>query len=530
MFVWHKSGTMLGMPSIPKFLEWRANSNIFEELGAQRSHPFDIGGGSYSEQISGQQASASFFHVLGVEAALGRTFLPEEEITGNDRVLLLSDRLWRTRFGSDPNVVGATISGTGFTPAAKAFTIVGVLPPGIQFADRGLGDIWTPLARDSSDRSGNLNLVGKLKAGLSVQTGEQALAAQSGTLRPYQEDLIKEGRPAMLMLGIAVSLVLLIACVNVANLTLARGADRIQELTIYGLAIGAGRRRLLRQLLTENLLLGLDRGCTRSGPCSYANVGAVKGLMPRRVFRGDTVAVDARALAFTLAISVLACVLFGLLPALRASRRINPQPGLLARRGGEANVFARRIGWVTERLALALILVTGAGLMTKSLLRLVWKDLGFDRQDRLTFQTGLPMAVYNDTRLRIPMEREIVSRLQSLPGKVRHVSISDTLPLGNSFYVDRRSEEFHRYAEAGVAIWSFCLASSTQWASRYAMAASSRTKIFQAVRRSRSLTKPRRGSSGRMSARSESPFWFREQLENRIPRLPWLAWWATPSE
>ena len=411
-----------GMPSLFKFLTWR-KAGVFEELGAQRGMVFDIGGNPYPQQISGQEASTSFFRVLGVQPELGRTFLPEEEIPGKNNVLLISHRLWRTRFGADPKVIGSRISLGGAAPGV--FTIVGVLPPSIQYADRGIGDVWAPLVEE---QGGNLTVVGRLRPGMTPVAAGQAISAsgQGAEVFPYQEELIRSIRPMMRMLGVAVLLVLLIACVNVANLMLARGADRAQEFAVRS-AIGAGRGRLVRQLLVESLVPALTGGAAGAA-LAYASMGAVRGLMPKGVFRGDAVSVDPRVLGFTLGVSVLACILFGLLPAMRAAR-YESRPDLLSVRSRPMGRGFARSALVVSQVALALMLAIAAGLMTKSFVELVWKDLGFNRQNLLTLQTGLPMDVYKDTARRIPLEREITSRLGTLPG-VRYVGVSDFRPLG----------------------------------------------------------------------------------------------------
>ncbi len=411
-----------GMPSLSTFLTWR-KAGVFEELGAQRYETFDVGGNPYPEQISGQEASASFFRVLGVQPELGRTFLPEEEIPGGNNVLLISHRLWRTRFNGNSKIIGSKISLGG--ARSGVFTIVGVLPPAIQYADRGIGDVWAPLVKE---QGGNLAVVGRLRSGMSPQAAGQAISAsgQGAMLLPYQEELVGRIRPMMQMLGAAVLLVLLIACVNVANLMLARGAVRAQEFAVRS-AIGAGRGRLSRQLLVESLVLALAGGAAGAA-LAYASMGAVRGLMPKRIFRADAVSVDLRVLGFTLGVSVLACILFGLLPAMRAARS-GPRPDLLSVRSRPMGRGFARSALVVSQVALALMLAIAAGLMTKSFVQLVWKDLGFNRQDLLTLQTGLPIDVYKDSARRIPLEREITSRLGSLPG-VRYVGISDFRPLG----------------------------------------------------------------------------------------------------
>jgi putative ABC transport system permease protein len=168
VIVMGKSGQSTGLLSNPVFQQWRANNPVFEDLGAQRGEDFNIGGGPYPEVVTGQRASANYFQVLGIQAELGRTFLPEEELPGNGQVLLISDHFWRTRFAADPKVIGSTMLESGRTPAT--FTIVGVLPPAIQASSYRVGDVWKPLLRSES-QGGNLTVIGRLKPGVSMQEG-----------------------------------------------------------------------------------------------------------------------------------------------------------------------------------------------------------------------------------------------------------------------------------------------------------------------------------------------------------------------
>jgi putative ABC transport system permease protein len=427
--------------SVGNYLDWRAHNTAFEELGAYGCCSLlNLSQGSYSERIYGTRASASFFHVAGIEAQLGRTFLPEEELSAHAPVILLSDHLWRTRFGANPNIIGSTLSGVHHDNRPIVYTVIGVLPAAIEQTLR-FEDFWTPLLRDDAEAKswggGGLSVVGRLKPGVSLPAARASLQALVENLRPahprsnrdlgismtrYHDELTRNSRPQTLLLLAAVTLVLLIACVNVANLMLARGAERIHALSIRS-AVGAGRRRLFRQLLTESLALGLMGGCLGI-VLAYASVGAVRALLPTWTLRRDTVAVNGKVLLVTLLVSLATGLLFGLLPAFRASK-LASQAKLQPH---ERTVW--RGALIVAEIALALILVTGAGLMINSFVRLLSKDLGFDRRDLLAVDADLPWNKYKTLAERLPIQQLVRERLRSLPG-VRAVSIGESSPLGS---------------------------------------------------------------------------------------------------
>ena len=422
--------------SVGNYLDWRAHNSVFEELGAYGCCSFlNLSQGSYSERIYGTRASASFFRVAAIQPEFGRTFLPEEELSAHAPVMLISDHLWRTRFGADPSIIGSTVAGVAYDNTHIVYTVIGVLPASIEEIPHFL-DFWTPLLRDDdaakSWGGGGLSVVGRLKPGVSLPAARASLQTLVENLRPahpksnrdlgismtsYHDELTRNSRPQTLLLLAAVTLVLLIACVNVANLTLARGAERIHELSIRS-AVGAGRRRLFRQLLTESLALGLIGGVAGIA-LAYASVGAVRSLLPPGTLRRDTVAVNHTVLLVTLLISLAASLLFGMLPAWGASK---------------AGIQPSRTRWrsalIVTEIALALILVTGAGLMVNSFVRLLSKDLGFDRRDLLAVDASLPWNKFKTLADRLPIQQLVRERLRSLPG-VRAVSIGESSPLGS---------------------------------------------------------------------------------------------------
>jgi putative ABC transport system permease protein len=441
-YIWSKTPQAdLLYSSVGNYLDWRAGNTVFEDLGAYEFYGWvDLSHGSYAERSYGTRASSSFFQVAGIQPELGRTFLPEEELSAHAPVILISDHLWRTRFGANPNIVGSTISGVGYDNSRIVYTVIGVLPAAIE-QTLHFQDFWTPLLRDDAEAKswggGGLSVVGRLKPGVSLQAARASVQALVENLRPahpksnrdlsismtyYHAELTRNSRPQTLLLLAAVALVLLIACVNVANLMLARGAERIHELGIRS-AVGAGRRRLFRQLLTESLALGLIGGVSGIA-LAYASVGIVRAHLPAYTLRRDTVAVNGKVLLVTLLISLATGLLFGLLPAFRASKlasKIKIQPG-------DRTLW--RSALIVTEIALTLILVTGAGLMINSLVRLLSKDLGFDRRDLLVVQTTLPWNRYKTPAERMPVEQTVLERLRSLPGVGRD-AIVDNSPLTN---------------------------------------------------------------------------------------------------
>ncbi|MBI3280367.1 MAG: ABC transporter permease [Acidobacteria bacterium] len=393
VFVWTEfsAANQQAMSSLPDYLDWRARNQVFEDMGAYIPASFDLAGPAYSEQLHGRRASASFFHTLGVQPQLGRLFLPDEEHDGRDCVVLISDTLWRNRFQADPRVVGSIILLSRNGQPAEPYTIIGVLPARFEAAFPRYADVWGALARDGEEayqrRMGGFDVVGRLKAGITLTQAESAMRSIAGVLavqypqtnrgysvqlRDFHESLTGYGRHAMWSLSGAVAFVLLIACVNVANLMLARAADREREIMIRA-AIGAGRGRLLRQLVVECLLLSVVGGAA-GALLAHTGVGAVQAAMPESILRRGEIAIDLRVLAFTFAVSLLAGVAFGLIPAARASRaNLNPAPA----RTGPSRTRLRDTLVIAE-IALGLVLVTGAALTINSFVRLLRVDPGFD--------------------------------------------------------------------------------------------------------------------------------------------------------
>jgi putative ABC transport system permease protein len=409
--------------SAPLFIDWRERNQVFERMTAFIDGRFNLAGAGEAELVRGANVSADFFETLGAPPLLGRGFLPGEDQPGAEPVVVLSHGLWQQRYAAAPEIVGQKV-----TINAQPYTVAGVMPPGFDYP----GDIklWTTLRLDPQ---GNrhayfLNVLARLKPGV---TREQAhagmdgvaaqLAAQYGQttrdhfdLRPLREQMTGRLRRPLLVLFGAVGFVLLIACANVANLLLARASSRERELAVRT-ALGAGRGRLLRQMLTESLLLAVIGGAA-GALLAVWSLGWLTSIRALKMARLNEVALDGRALGFTFCVTLLTGVIFGLLPALQYSLR---RPNELLKGGSAAaRPASRRLrgGLVVVEVALSLSLLIGAGLLIKSFARLLAVDPGFNPEGVLTLNLNLPPARYAQPEQRVAFIQQITERLRALPG------------------------------------------------------------------------------------------------------------------
>ena len=440
VIIWGSLPKLIGtLPnSSANFVNLKAQSQTFERLAAFRSWTWQSTGGAEPELLRGARVSADFFEAVGAGPVLGRVFTPEEDLPNRAPVAIISYDLWQRQFGGDANVIGRTIMLTG-----QSAMIVGVMPqgfrfpgganmiPGLQFALDN--DVWMPLAITDEERGrhGNLNLavIGRLKPGVSSLQGETELRAiqQSlplGTIGyslnavSLHQQMVGNIRKPLLVLLATVALVLLIACANIANLLLARATSRQKEIAIRA-ALGAARRRIVGQLLTESLLLSLVGGAIGLLLAVWGN-SLLVSLIPRDVPRIHDTGLDARILLFTFAISVVTGVIFGLVPALQASRvDLNQSLKDGGRDTPGAGQNRLRSLLVVSEVAIALVLLIGAGLLMKSFTRLLDVEPGFNPDHVLTLElqlANLPPSRYESQDEQVKFFEQLFARLQSLPG------------------------------------------------------------------------------------------------------------------
>jgi putative ABC transport system permease protein len=429
--------------SYPDFQDWRAQNTVFEEIGACRGFLFNLSGEDSPEGVAGAYASAGLFTVLGVKPILGRAFLAEEDRPGANRVAVISHGLWQRRFGADPALVGKTIRVNG-----ESHVVVGVMPPGFKFhwlANlRGVeNEIWVPQGPpdELQDRySPNFRVVARLKRDVTVEQAQANMDAvaqgvaernpgykgMGAKVMSLQRKVTADAQPALLLLSAAIGLVLLIACGNVANLLLAQNDARRHETAIRG-ALGAGPARLIRQRLTESMLLGLLGGGAGL-LLAFLAIQFIIKLGPD-IPRLDQTSIDPRVLLATLCLSLLTGLLFGTIPALRSSR-VNVNDTL--KQGGRGIIWRDGAGLrsvlLVGEMAMALTLLVGAGLLIRSFLQLQSVESGFDATRVLKAWVFLPEKQYLTSSQQAQFIRQVVERIQVLP-EVEAASATTALPL-----------------------------------------------------------------------------------------------------
>jgi putative ABC transport system permease protein len=418
--------------SVANFQDVRDQNKVFESLFAFRSGNYVMTGEGEPERLLGRQVTSGIFPAMRVQPILGRAFTPEEDKPGAERVVLLGEGFWTRRFARDPNVLGKTLTLSG-----ESFTVIGVLPATFHGTWRQ-ADLWVSLGRLFDQLGGPQNrgnhpgiyVIGRRRPGVSeeqaradivaiaqrlAQEYPQSSANQSMTARDLHEAVVGDlERPLFVLLG-AVAFVLLIACANVANLMLSRGAARQKEIAVR-IALGAGRGRLVRQFLTESTLLALVGGMIGLG-LAYAGLKGLLAVTPTNVPRVDEIRLDGAVLSFTMLVSLLTGIVFGLVPALQVSK---PDVHETLKEGGRAGSGAARhllrSSLAVVEICLAFVLLIGSGLMLRSFYRLLLADAGYNPESVLTASVAAPQAKYDQPPKVRAFIEQVLTNVKALPG------------------------------------------------------------------------------------------------------------------
>ena len=411
------------------FIHWREMNQVFEDIAAVGlTFNLTLTGHGDPVEIPFQYVTASFFPIVGVQPAMGRIFTPEED-RPRSQVVVISDRLWRSRLNSDPAVLTR-----GLTLEGEVHSVVGVMPPGFSFLDKTV-DLWAPVgfpAEARTPRGRWLMTVAKLEPGVTAEQAQRDMTRVAGELTtlfpnfntgwtarvvPLRDQLTGDIRPALLLMLGAVAFVLLIACANVANLLLARATSRQRELAVRA-ALGAGRGRIVRQLLAESLVLAVAGGATGLA-LAWWSLQLLRAFVADRlpVPRLEQVGIDGPVLGFTVAASLLAGLIFGLVPAFSAAgARLTDALKEGGRTGSAGRGKRTRSVFVVVEIALALVLLVGAGLLVRSFVRLMDVDAGFDTERTVTMRVSLPQSRYRQPVQRIQFFDRLFERIDRIPG------------------------------------------------------------------------------------------------------------------
>jgi putative ABC transport system permease protein len=435
--------------SYPNFADWRSQSSVFERIAAYHNSDYILTGADEPARLQCAIVSADMFDLLGAKPALGRAFLPEEDKPGDSgRVAILSDAMWKKRFSADPNILEKSITLNG-----KNYSIAGVMPAGFQFPIQNEPvELWTTFASEFESVEGDptteqrgahyLEVIARLKPDVDKKQAQAEMDAIMSRLEqqypdqnsyrganvvPALESLVGDIRPALLILLGAVGCVLLIACANVANILLARATTRHKEMAIRA-ALGASRSRIVRQLLTESVTLGLAGGALGLIVALWGT-DLLVALSRDDIPRAAQIGLDGRVLLFTLTVSVLTGVIFGLVPAIQSSKPDLSESLKEGGRGSAEGARRNRIrgALVVIEVAVAIVLLVGAGLLIESLRRLQNVNPGFDPKNVLAATVGLPDVKYSSEK-QIAFYRELLDRIRALPG-VKRASAVLPLPL-----------------------------------------------------------------------------------------------------
>ena len=444
--------------SVENFKDVRDQNKVFDALVATRNQNYVLTGLQEPERLSGRQATSGLFKTLGVTPILGREFTAEEDKVGAPKIVLLGEGFWNRRFSRDLNIIGKQLLLNN-----ESYTVIGVMPGTLHGTLRAT-EIWTPLlpGEDRFGGPGNrgshpgIYVTARMKPGVTVEQARAEVkgiaqrlaeqypnsnAKQSMTVEPFLNAVVGDLRSALWVLLGAVVFVLLIACSNVANLLLARAAARQKEIAVRT-AMGAGRKRIIRQLLTESVLLSAVGGLLGLA-LAYGGVQALVAITPTNTPRINEVKLDWVVLAFTMVVSLGTGFLFGLFPALQASKSDTAETLKEGGRGSSSGISRHRVrsGLVIAEVSMALVLLVGAGLMLRSFMRILDADPGFNPEKVLTASFSLPQAKYNDNAKVAQFIEQAVQKVQAIPGVEAAAS---TLPLlggwQNGFVAEGQAE------------------------------------------------------------------------------------------
>ena len=440
------------------FLEWQRQNTVFSDLAAYRTVSYNLSYEGEPERVLAGRVSGGLFKLFGVRPILGREFLADEDQPGREKVVIVGEGLWRRRFGSDPNLLGRTLRLSG-----EDFTVVGVVPIEFRLPDQRKRELWTPIAFTETERSLHhahyFEAIARLKPNITLEQAQAEMttiaarlaqehpASNEGwtiKLAPVLDFTVGDARKLLWTLFGAVGIVLLIACANVTHLLLARAAGRHKEIAIR-VAVGAGRLRIIRQLATESLVLAV-LGALAGLPMAVWGLKAVLTIAPPDLPRLSAVTIDNRALLFTLLVTLLTALIFGLVPALQLAKTNTNQA--LKDGGSEGNIGAgkQRVGnlLIVAEVALAVVLLVGGALLLRSVWNIYQINPGFDERNALAVTLQLSEKKYADDQQVARFSQQLLHEVSPLPG-VRAAAVARILPIVHDltigYYIESRARE-----------------------------------------------------------------------------------------